>query len=168
MNYTTIILSCILHIILVLIFESVFLFGILYPILLRIADDITTNISNQFFNYIFRITNNNSLSPEQIMILKSGAVSEKIYLTTANVMPYIVFAFLELSLVFLGIIILLIASHMNIKIDYSFIIINSIIVFALICGVAFFILWSIVFTQPYTLDINVKLYKTFLDMYNSV
>jgi hypothetical protein len=57
---------------------------------------------------------------------------------------------------------------MNIKIDYSFIIINSIIVFALICGVAFFILWSIVFTQPYTLDINVKLYKTFLDMYNSV
>lgn len=165
MNYPTIIISCILHIVLVLIFEGIFLFGILYPLLKNLSQNITTDIGNQIYNYIYSKTI--TFNPNEITIMKSGYAAEKIYLSTQDYMPYIVFAILETSLVFTGIIVILLAKYMNVKIDYWFIIINSAIAFGLICGIAFFILWNIVFTQPYTMDIYSKLCSAFLDTYYS-
>ena len=194
MNYPTIILSGILHIILVLIFEGIFLFVILYPILTKISDNISKTISRKIFEFLLKdpnysnlIVNPNKNNYYNILIynnylldnpnlkfnsnvtyiLKSGATDEKIYITTENYMPYIIFIMLEVLLIITGIILIYIANRFNIKIDYMFIIINSIIVFGLICGVAFFILWTIVFTQPYSMDINSKLYSKFLEIYYS-
>jgi hypothetical protein len=165
MNYPTILISCILHIVLVLIFEGIFLFVILYPILKDLSHNISNDIGNQIYNFVFN--NILTFNPSEITIMKSGYAAEKIYLSTQDYMPYIVFAILELSLIFTCIIVILLANYMNVKIDYWFIIINSIIVFGLICGIAFFILWNIIFTQPYTMDLYSKLCSAFLDTYNS-
>lgn len=178
--YTTVFGSFI-HIILVLLFEAVFLFAILYPLLTRIANNITNEINNQAYSAIIQNNKNAkkfiSYNPETEKyyineasikaIFEYGAIDEKRYLKVQTYMPYIIFAILVFSLIIASIVWVLYTKHMGGSIDWLFVFITSAISFGIICLYAFGILWYVIFTQPYVMDINADLLETFLEVYNS-
>jgi hypothetical protein len=105
---------------------------------------------------------------DQKSLLQSCVNKETNFLEKQLKVPLVVYIIIILSLIALFIIILLISKKFNIPINYKFSIINSIIVFVLICGYASLLLWYSVFAQPYILNVNNSLFKSFLDYYNSV
>ena len=58
--------------------------------------------------------------------------------------------------------------YMDIYVNYKYIIINSFIIFLLICAVAAMILWLDVFTQDYKININKPFLDKFLEEYKSL
>lgn len=182
MHLQTAVFNSFIHIILVLFFEAVFLFGILYPLLTRIAKNITINVNNTIFDNILRfdiIKESDAFvynpktelfefnNPFLKAMLESCAVDEKRYMMVQNYMPYIVFSVLVFSLLIGTIIWFFITRQLGLFIDWKFVFITSIISFGLICGFAFAILWFVVFTQPYVMDLNAELFETFLEVYLS-
>lgn len=176
MNYLTILLSSVFHIILVLLFEGIFLFVILYPVLLRIANNISLNINhmiitNGYGQVPVNITSDkvfyDILTPQEATIVRSGKVDENKYIQMEDKMPYIIYTVLQFSLIIMGIIVICVADRLRVVIDYKFILISSLIVFLLICGCAFGILWYSIFDQPYILDVNIGVLEAFLEIYNS-
>jgi len=178
MEILTVLFGCSIHITLILLFEGIFLFGILYPILKRVANRITEKYSNVMFselinkgyNNLIYINEQNKLNFEDPIniFLKACSIDEKKYLKTQDNMPYIIFGILLFSLLIFGIFIFILSKYLNINIDYKFVIITSIISFALICGYAFMVLYYILGTQPYVLNITADIYKAILDIFNSV
>lgn len=184
MNYTTIIINTIIHIILVLIFEGVFLFGVLYPILtsevLYITDNLTWHIIDKIRPTIewgkcyskpppppqeltpFYIT------PDAYKLIQLTEKSEKQYIDSNANYPYIVYAILMSILVSLLIIIICISRYMNYYINYKYILINSAIIFVLICAIAAIILWYDVFSQDYEINIEKPFLEKILEEYKSL
>jgi hypothetical protein len=177
MEILTLLFGCVVHIILILLFEGIFLFVILYPILVNVAVNKTSDYSNTIFRniiekgygqFIVSNKNNKPIFNEPLYSLLLGcAVDEKIYNQQQDLMPYFVYSILLFVLLVSGVIMIMITRYFNIKINYRFVIINSIISFALICGYAFLVLWFILATQPYILNIESDIYKAILDVYNS-
>lgn len=192
----TLLLGCAVHIILILLFEGIFLFAILYPILTRVAkrfaqkynELIFTKIINQGFGNLVihedpssitydkntgygNYTYNNDLIKYSFIkpintIIKACAIDEIDYIKIQKNMPFIIYGVLLFSLVIACVIIIILASVFKLSIDYKFVIVNSLISFALICGYAFTVLWFILATQPYMLDLETHIYKTILSVYN--
>lgn len=190
MELLTLLLSCSVHIILILLFEGVFLFAILFPILQRVANNMTRKYNELLFSKILNNGYSNFVitpgsNPNQYYIpyqsglsyafvdsinilIKACAIDETLYNRIQQYMPHIIYAILLFVLVIFGVIIVIISKKFNIKINYWFVIVNSIISFALICGYAFVVLWFILATQPYVLNLEGGIYKTLLEFYNSV
>jgi hypothetical protein len=107
-------------------------------------------------------------TPAEKTILRYGVVDETMFLKTQKKMPYIMFGIILLILITAFIIIIFISKKYKIPIDYKFTIINSIIVFLLICGFAASLLWYSVFSQSYKLDINKRMFQSVLDNYTNL
>ena len=114
------------------------------------------------------VTLHDIFTPAEKTILRYGVVDENIFLKTQTKMPYIMFGIILLILITAFIIIIFISKKYNIPIDYKFTLINSIIVFVLICGFAGSLLWYSVFSQSYKLDINKRMFKSLLDNYTNL
>ena len=114
------------------------------------------------------VTLHDIFTPAEKTILRYGVVDENIFLKTQTKMPYIMFGIILLILITAFIIIIFISKKYNIHIDYKFTLINSIIVFVLICGFAGSLLWYSVFSQSYKLDINKRMFKSLLDNYTNL
>jgi hypothetical protein len=54
MNFLTVLLNCIIHIILILLFEGIFLFVILFPILKNAADKFYKKYNDEIFSVIIQ------------------------------------------------------------------------------------------------------------------
>ena len=185
MNYTTILVNTIIHIILVLIFEGVFLFGILYPILARQVTSITDNFTYDILvNIIWPKINWSKcyskqkpspkdltpffITPEEYTLIQLAETEEQKYIDSNKNYPYIVYIILMSLLIILVIIIIIISIYMGIYINYKYIIINSIIIFIFICAIAGTILWFDVFSQDYQIDITKPFLEKFLEEYKSL
>ena len=107
-------------------------------------------------------------TPAETTMLRYGVVDETTFLKTQTKMPYIMFGLILLILITAFIIIIFISKKYKIPIDYKFTIINSIIVFLLICGFAASLLWYSVFSQSYKLDINKRMFQSALDNYTNL
>jgi hypothetical protein len=130
------------------------------------------NYDQQLNDYWDKMDNFNDntkdiFTPSQKTILKYGVVDETGFINQQINKPYIMYGLILLVLVTSFIIIIIISKKYNIYIDYKFSMINSIIVFFLICGYAGALLWYSVFSQSYVIDINKKIFKNVLDIYNS-
>jgi hypothetical protein len=183
MNYTTILINTIIHILLVLVFEGVFLFGILYPILARKVASKTNDFTRNMFIHIWPTikwdncnTPNNKpqdltpyyITPEEYKLIQLVETKEKNYITSNSHIPYIVYGVIMSSLVILAIIIISISRYMNIYVNYKYILINSLIIFLFICGFASSILWFDVFLQDYQINISKPFLQKFLEEYKSL
>ena len=176
MDLLTFILGCICHTVLILLFEGVFLFAILYKILDGVAKNMTEKYNDQLFQFIIKNgygdyieydDNHRLIFKEPLSILLNGcAIDEKEYLKLQKYMPYIYYIVLLFALFIGGLIIIIISRYLNRKIDYKSILITSSVVFLLICGYAFMVLYYVL-TQPYILNIEADIYKSFLDVYDS-
>jgi hypothetical protein len=183
MNYTTILINTVIHIILVLIFEGVFLFVILYPILSHIVKKKTDNFTWQILNKIWPTidwsscyTSNTNpkdltpyyITPELYKFIKMTQIDEQNYMASTTKYPYLVYAIIMSILVILLSIIIIFSRYMNIYVNYKYIIINSFIIFLLICAIAATILWFDVFNQDYKININKPFLKKYLEEYKSL
>lgn len=184
MNYTTILINTIIHIILVLIFEGVFLFVILYKTLaLRVSnntDYFTWYFQSHFvwptINWSNCVTPNTNpkditpyfITPEEYKIIQIGEQNEEDYINSNSNYPYTVYAILMTILIILLIIIIFISRNMNIYVNYKYIIINSVIIFLLICGLASTVLWFDVFSLKYKINIAKPFLEKFLEEYKSL
>jgi hypothetical protein len=183
MNYTTILINTIIHIILVLIFEGILLFIILYPILANKVENITNKFTWQIFSKIWPTinwnkcnTSNNKpqdltpyyITPEMYKLIQITEQNEQHYIESNKYYPYIIYATIMSVLVVLVISIIIISRNMNIYVNYKYIIISSFIIFLLICGIAITILWFDVFTQDYNININKPFLEKFLEEYKSL
>ena len=182
MNYTTILINTIIHILLVLIFEGVFLFVILYPILTSKVLSITNNLTWNLFAKIIwptinwsncDTTNPNDLTPyyitkDEYKLIQLTQSEELNYIDSHYNYPYIIYIILLSFLIILVIILIFVASYMNIYVNYRYIMINSFIIFLLICAVAGSILWLDVFSQNYQINIAKPFLEKFLEEYKSL
>ena len=185
MNYTTILVNTIIHIILVLIFEGVFLFVILYPILKNQVESITNNFTWHILidiiwpkiNWGPCYYNSKSsgealtpyfITPEEYALLQIVQTKEEKYIDSHKYYPYIIYIILMSILIILVIIIIIISIYMNIYVNYKYIIVNSIIIFIFICAIAGTILWYDVFSQDYQIDITKPFLEKFLEEYKSL
>jgi hypothetical protein len=184
MNYITIIINTIIHIILVLLFEGVFLFGILYPILKRKVKHITDKFTYDFYinkimpsiNWSKCSTPDNKpkdltpyyITPELYNLIQISETTEKQKLNSNINYPYIVYAIIISILFVLVVSIIFITRYMNIYVNYKYIFINSFIIFLLICGIASSILWFDVFSQDYNINIIKPFLIKFLEEYKSL
>jgi len=183
MNYTTILINTVIHIILVLIFEGVFLFVILYPILRHIVKKKTDNFTWQILNKMWPTINWNNcnnpnanpqdltpyyITPELYTLIKITQNDEQKYMDSTKNYTYIVYAVIMSFLVILLIIIIIFSRYMTIYVNYKYIIINSFIIFLLICAIATTILWFDVFNQDYKININKPFLKKYLEEYKSL
>jgi len=100
------------------------------------------------------------------MLFNNGYTKEQDYLSKQKNKPYMVYFIIQGCLVILAIILIFISFYMNININYKFIIINSIIIFFVICMYAAAILWLDVFSQDYVLNIEKGIYQSFNDVFN--
>ena len=100
------------------------------------------------------------------MLFNNGYTKEQDYLSKQKNKPYMVYFIIQGCLVILAIILIVISFYMNININYKFIIINSIIIFFVICMYAAAILWLDVFSQDYVLNIEKGIYQSFNDVFN--
>ena len=128
----------------------------------------------EYFYYYYSIINNSRYyKKEKILadttkpLIAYGAIDEYKFLNIQKNIPYIIYAILVFVLFIIVGLVIMISNKLNIKIDYKFSIINSIIVFILIGGYAGALLWYCVFSQSYVLNIVSKFYSIFLDVYNS-
>ena len=183
MNYTTILINTIIHIILVLLFEGVFLFAILYPILRNTVKNITDNFTWNIINQIWPTINWNNcttpntkpqdltnyyITPDLYTLIQIAEKNEQNYIDSTKKYPYIVYAIIMSVLVVLLSIMIFYSRYMDIYVNYKYIIINSFIIFLLICAVAAMILWLDVFTQDYKININKPFLDKFLEEYKSL
>lgn len=122
---------------------------------------INNNINNRYPN------KKQILSDTTKPLIAYGAIDEYNFLNIQKNIPYIIYAILVFVLFIIVGLIIMISNKLNIKIDYKFSIINSIIVFILIGGYAGALLWYCVFSQSYVLNIVARFYSIFLDVYNS-
>jgi len=99
-------------------------------------------------------------------LFNNGYTKEQDYLSKQKNKPYMVYFIIQGCLVILAIILIVISFYMNININYKFIIINSIIIFFVICMYAAAILWLDVFSQDYVLNIEKGIYQSFNDVFN--
>lgn len=166
MELLTLLLSCVVHIILILLFEGIFLFAILYPILTRVSNNMTTKYREFLHKQILMKGYGNAIAPIKILI-KACSIDEDSYNRTQKIMPYLMYAILLFVLIVCGVIIVIISNKFNVKINYWFVLLNSIISFALICGYAFVVLWFILATQPYQLNLEGNIYKVLNESYAS-
>lgn len=124
---------------------------------------------NKFLSSQFNLGNiKNVLTTSQNKLLESCINNEQTFIEKQKKVPSIVYILIMLSIVTLFGIVIMISKKFNIPINYKFSIINSIIVFILICGYSTLLLWYSVFTQPYHVNINNKLFQTFKNVYNSI
>ena len=185
MNYTTIFINTIIHIIFVLIFEGVFLFGILYPILAKKVFSITDNFTYHILVNIiwpkinwYKCYSNPKpspkdltpyfITPEEYNLIQLAETEEQKYIDSNKNYPYVVYAIIMSVLIVLVLIIIFISIYMNIYINYKYILVNSFIIFLFICGIAATILWLDVFSQDYKIDITKPFLEKFLEEYKSL
>ena len=191
MNYTIILINTLIHIILVLIFEGVFLFAILYKVLagkvLHLTRMLDYNILNSIWNYSDyskccynqwdnpncvnpnpKELNPYYITPQTYKLLQIAQIPEQKYIDSRTKYPYIVYAIIMSVLVLLLIILIFISRYMDIYVNYKFIIINSSIIFLLICAIAAIILWFDIFNQDYQVNIAKPFLETFLEKYKSL
>ena len=107
------------------------------------------------------------LTQNQFKVLQNSIIVETKLIENNKYLPHFRYTILIVFMVLLLITIYNISKYYNIKINYKFTIINSIIVFLIICLYASLFLWYSVFSQPYVININKNLAKTFLDVFNS-
>ena len=191
MNYTTILINTLIHIILVLIFEGVFLFAILYKVLagkvLHLTRMLDYNILNSIWNYTdwTKCCNYNwnppncvnpnpkelnpyYITPETYKLLQIAQIPEQQHIDSHKKYPYVVYAIIMSVLVLSVIILIFLSRYMDIYVNYKFIIINSSIIFLLICAIAGMILWFDIFNQDYQVNIAKPFLETFLEKYKSL
>ena len=109
---------------------------------------------------------NNEKIFNNITLFDNGYNKEQSYLSIQKNKPYIVYFMIQGFLVMLAIILIIISLYMKININYKFIMINSIIIFFVICIYAAAILWFDVFSQYYVLNIEKGIYQSFIDVFN--
>ena len=189
MNYTTILVNTVIHIILVLIFEGVFLFSILYPILANKVEDIINDFTwNILYRQIWPTINfskcswppnpNITIKPEDLTpyyitqekynLIQLVEKEEQKHIDSNKNYPYVVYTIIMTFLIILVLIIIFISIYMDLYINYKYIIINSIIIFIFICAIAATILWFDVFSQDYQIDITKPFLEKFLEKYKSL
>ena len=110
--------------------------------------------------------NNINTNTNNITLFNNGYNKEQSYLSTQKNKPYMVYFIIQGCLVIFAIILIIISFYMNININYKFIMINSIIIFFVICIYAAAILWLDVFSQDYVLNIEKGIYQSFYDVFN--
>lgn len=110
--------------------------------------------------------NNINTNTNNITLFNNGYIKEQDYLSTQKNKPYMVYFIIQGCLVIFAIILIIISFYMNININYKFIMINSIIIFFVICMYAAAILWLDVFSQDYVLNIEKGIYQSFYDVFN--
>ena len=108
-------------------------------------------------------------TPGQKTILRAGVVDESSYINFQKYIPYIVYVSILIGLIILIIILIVISNKYDIKIDYKFVIINSIIVLFIIGGYMGAFIWYSVFNyQPYNINIEKQIMQTMLDVYKTI
>ena len=109
----------------------------------------------------------NIFIPYQKNILGYGVIGETMYSDYQIYVPYIIYGALILGLIGLSVILVVISNKYNIKLDYKFTFINSVIVFFFILIYIASFLFFGVFSQEYVVNIEKKIVKKVLEIYNS-
>ena len=106
------------------------------------------------------------LTPSQTTLMRYGVIDETLYFSNQKNVSYIIYGFILLILLTFMITVIIISKKYDTPIDYTFSIINTIIVIILIGGYGFVVMWYSVF-NPYTLHMEKQVYEAILDFYKS-
>jgi hypothetical protein len=106
-------------------------------------------------------------TPIQKNIMGYGVIGETMYSNYQQYVPYVIYGALILGLIALSVILVVISNKYNIKLDYKFTFINSVIVFFFaLLYIASFLFYGI-FSQEYVVNIEKKIIKKVLESDNS-